>query len=326
MTTCTDGPHRGIDNAYGDLKERREKMDAKFDSSAALGVMNWIESVIGEPVENKDDMTTALHDGIVLCKLMNKLKPDSIKKTYTGTLAFKQMENIGQFLTSLPPYGVRSEDLFETPDLYEGTNMASVLVCLGQVKRVQAKHDNGETVEPQEVRQSAALKTCRVKNEPVRANKQWKNTGATKSKYEHAGKDIANAANPEDAQDGLYGDRAERKKQLDMKYDTKLEAKIREWIEAKTGESIGDDFQEGLKSGVILLNLMGKLGHEVKVNVKKMPFAERENIDNFLIAAEQFGVISSDKFNVNDLYEASNMSQVLMCIDAVKRKAESKGL
>ena len=36
------------------------------------------------------------------------------------------MENIGKFLAQCPPYGVRSDELFQAPDLYEGTNMTAV--------------------------------------------------------------------------------------------------------------------------------------------------------------------------------------------------------
>ncbi len=36
------------------------------------------------------------------------------------------MENITRFLAALPPYGVRSDELFQAPDLYEASNMTSV--------------------------------------------------------------------------------------------------------------------------------------------------------------------------------------------------------
>lgn len=36
------------------------------------------------------------------------------------------MENISQFLSALPGYGVRVEDVFQTADLFEGVNMTAV--------------------------------------------------------------------------------------------------------------------------------------------------------------------------------------------------------
>ena len=40
--------------------------------------------------------------------------------------------------------------------------------------------------------------------------------------------------------------------QMEAKYDKTLEAGVKAWIEKTTGESIGEEFQAGLKSGVIL--------------------------------------------------------------------------
>ena len=42
-------------------------------------------------------------------------------------MAFKQMENIGNFLDGCETVGVNREDLFQTVDLYEGENMAQVV-------------------------------------------------------------------------------------------------------------------------------------------------------------------------------------------------------
>jgi hypothetical protein len=41
----------------------------------------------------------ALKDGVYLCKLINTIQPGSVKKVNTTKMAFKQMENIGNFLT-----------------------------------------------------------------------------------------------------------------------------------------------------------------------------------------------------------------------------------
>ena len=39
---------------------------------------------------------------------------------------------------------------------------------------------------------------------------------------------------------------------MEAKYDKDLEKTLKSWIESTTGEKIGDDFQAGLKNGVIL--------------------------------------------------------------------------
>lgn len=38
-------------------------------------------------------------------------------------MAFKQMEQISQFLKAAEIYGIRTTDIFQTVDLWEGTNI-----------------------------------------------------------------------------------------------------------------------------------------------------------------------------------------------------------
>ena len=56
-------------------------------------VLSWIEAVLGEklPVGAYEDV---LRDGIVLCKLINKIAPGSVNKIQTSGGSFKLMENI----------------------------------------------------------------------------------------------------------------------------------------------------------------------------------------------------------------------------------------
>lgn len=72
------------------------------------------------------DFHAALRDGVVLCKLANALKANSVAKINTGNLAFKQMENINNFIEAARNMGVRPADLFQTVDLYEANNMTQV--------------------------------------------------------------------------------------------------------------------------------------------------------------------------------------------------------
>lgn len=56
-------------------------------------VLNWIFAVLGEPVP-KGAYEDILKDGIVLCKLINKLAPGSVKKIQERGTNFQLMENI----------------------------------------------------------------------------------------------------------------------------------------------------------------------------------------------------------------------------------------
>jgi hypothetical protein len=68
-----------------------------------------------------------------LCKLANALKPGSVKKINTGSLAFKQMENINSFLEFARNKGVKANDLFQTVDLYEASNMTQACCRRGKL-------------------------------------------------------------------------------------------------------------------------------------------------------------------------------------------------
>lgn len=61
----------------------------------------------------------------LLCKLINSLHPkgnEPIAKIAESKMAFKQMEQISQFLKAAEIYGVRTTDIFQTVDLWEGKN------------------------------------------------------------------------------------------------------------------------------------------------------------------------------------------------------------
>lgn len=60
------------------------QVTAKTASKRAPGVekslLSWIFEVIGEPVPENQTYEETLKDGVVICKLMNKLKPGAIDK------------------------------------------------------------------------------------------------------------------------------------------------------------------------------------------------------------------------------------------------------
>ena len=125
-----------------------------------------------------------------------------------------------------------------------------------------------------------------------------------------------------------YGMTAEIKDKLDSKYDPKLEAEARSWIEAVTAEPLpGGTFAEALNDGKVLCKLINTLrpGSVRKINDSKMAFKKMENIGNFLEAAGQYGLAKSDSFQTVDLYEAENMPQVINAIHALGRTAQKNG-
>merc|ERR1711935_600155 len=92
-------------------------------------VLDWIQEVLEEPLPS-GDFAEVLKDGVILCRLMNKIVPGAIKKFKQKGPAFLLMENIQAFLAAIKKYGVPDEEVFQTPDLFEGRNIAQVTLTL----------------------------------------------------------------------------------------------------------------------------------------------------------------------------------------------------
>jgi len=123
---------------FGLTAELQRKADAKYDDQCELEARQWIEAVLGEQVfggqTGADAMHDILKDGIILNNLANKLGGNL--KPNTTKMAFKQMENIGSFLTFCQDQlGVQKSDLFQTVDLYEKQNMNNVIMTIHAVGR-----------------------------------------------------------------------------------------------------------------------------------------------------------------------------------------------
>lgn len=63
-------------------------------------VLGWIEAVLGEkvPAGAYEDV---LRDGVILCKLINRIAPGSVNKIQTSGGSFKLMENIQRYIFAI---------------------------------------------------------------------------------------------------------------------------------------------------------------------------------------------------------------------------------
>ncbi|KAJ3090895.1 hypothetical protein HK102_002345 [Quaeritorhiza haematococci] len=123
---------------YGLDKELAERAAAKYDPEREAKVRWYIEEVSGEKFAN-DGFQESLKDGVLLCKAMNKIMPENPIKITTSKLAFKQMENIANFLDRMEKLGVPAHDRFLTVDLYEGKNMLQVIDSIFALSRHAVK-------------------------------------------------------------------------------------------------------------------------------------------------------------------------------------------
>ncbi|XP_031692275.1 calponin-3-like [Oncorhynchus kisutch] len=125
-----------------------------------------------------------------------------------------------------------------------------------------------------------------------------------------------------------YGLSAEVKSKIAGKYDMQKEEELRFWIEEVTGMAIGENFQKGLKDGIILGELINKLqpGSIKKINHSQLNWHKLENLGNFIKAILAYGMKPNDIFEANDLFENGNMTQVQSTLLSLASMAKTKGI
>ena len=100
--------------------ELAAKAAAKYDPALEAKAAQWIQGVTGVSF-NATPFGDMLKDGVVLCNMLNTIKPGTVPKPSTSSMPFKQMENVSAFLKGCRALGVGAHDCFETVDLYEQT-------------------------------------------------------------------------------------------------------------------------------------------------------------------------------------------------------------
>ncbi|KXN69206.1 hypothetical protein CONCODRAFT_40959 [Conidiobolus coronatus NRRL 28638] len=126
---------------YGIDKDIKAKIDSKYDPKRELEVREWIETVLEEQIED-EDLFEALKDGVILCRVLNKLRPNKQVKYNQSKMVFKQVNialhiliclieylqtNIATFLNGAEEIGCPKFELFQTIDLYEKKHLNQVI-------------------------------------------------------------------------------------------------------------------------------------------------------------------------------------------------------
>jgi len=139
---------------YGFTAETTKKIDLKYDAESEREAVDWINACMGgkEVAYGKDNVQNTLKDGVILCKLMNTLKPGAIGKIHPAeSNSFKHMENISNFLTAAENYGCHRGDLFQSVYLQDGQNMPAVIGGIHALgRRAQLNGFQGPTLGPKE--------------------------------------------------------------------------------------------------------------------------------------------------------------------------------
>jgi len=125
---------------YGISAAITAKTQSKRNTAVEKACVEWIYTSLEEAVP-EGSVEDILHDGVALCKLINKLQPGSVDKIYTGSEKYKLMENINKFIAAAQKYGVDHTQLFRTVDLFEKKNVPEVTGGIIALARAVAKHE-----------------------------------------------------------------------------------------------------------------------------------------------------------------------------------------
>ncbi|XP_072920860.1 LIM and calponin homology domains-containing protein 1-like isoform X4 [Hemitrygon akajei] len=88
---------------------------------------HWIEQVTGRSFGDKD-FRTGLENGILLCELLNAIKPGAVKKINRLPTPIAGLDNITLFLRACEELGLKGSQLFDPGDLQDMTNRATIKV------------------------------------------------------------------------------------------------------------------------------------------------------------------------------------------------------
>ncbi|XP_077408466.1 rho guanine nucleotide exchange factor 7b isoform X2 [Vanacampus margaritifer] len=104
-----------------------------------LGVLESPKKSISDP---EAFLRTSLQDGVVLCKLLERLRPGTTEKFFQEPRSDSEYQlNISEFIKGIGVFGVES---FEVNDLLQGLNFTKVLNCLAALNK--ATEDSGVSV------------------------------------------------------------------------------------------------------------------------------------------------------------------------------------
>lgn len=274
--------------AFGVASENaRPRAAGHHGADREAEVCSWIASRTGES-QGEATLGDWLHDGVVLCKLANGIKPGAVVTINETRGPHKQRENIGFFREFCRSVGVPEFCIFNTDALFEERDMGSVISTLCTLEGVVQKKMS-ESSQPQPA----------------------VNAGLTQHRRSGAG--------------GLQVPSACTRPRSRSPAPVDLDYEISAWIHEITGEAKGSkSTHEWLQSGRVLCILANtiKPGSVEMVNTVATPSAafkaskERENIKFFQKFMRDSGVVESSMFSTGDLHEEKNMATFLKSMAA----------
>jgi len=144
----TKQPEKPEFQNFGIDSELAKKAADNYSPGLEKEAREWMEAVTGEKLTGT--FAEVLKSGVVLCTLINTIKPDNIQKINKAKMPFVMMENINNFIAAATALGVPQQDCFMTVDLFEEKNMNQVILAIQSLGRQCRKVSgyNGPSIGP----------------------------------------------------------------------------------------------------------------------------------------------------------------------------------
>ncbi|XP_066429242.1 LIM and calponin homology domains-containing protein 1 isoform X3 [Eleutherodactylus coqui] len=107
-----------------DLEDITQPQESPPDA-ACREAQKWIEQVTGRSFGDKD-FRAGLENGILLCELLNAIKPGLIKKINRLPTPIAGLDNVTLFMRGCKELGLKESQLFDPGDLQDNTNRTAV--------------------------------------------------------------------------------------------------------------------------------------------------------------------------------------------------------
>jgi len=133
----TSTPQLAVPSLDDDMKTREQ---FKYSHEMESAAKKWIADVMEEPFPNHGTFAEVLKTGVLLCNLVNKIRPDTITRIHKTKIGFHHIENIKSYLTACEQHlGLTTEDNFQTSDLYNEKGMTLVVQQLHRLANQLSK-------------------------------------------------------------------------------------------------------------------------------------------------------------------------------------------
>ena len=299
----------------------------------------WIAAVSGAALPS-GGLGDTLKSGVVLCELLNAIRPKTVRRVSKSKMPFSQRENVKAFTDGARDLGVPDMENFGTEDLFEAKNLRQVQICLESLaaQLFELEGYDGPTFG------KPRTKGHRTGHKAASGGGLWGKSGGAfgttpdarkrqKSvvpahKYQKAAVLNANF----DASAALAA--ATPTNAYRQEYDGEPMEQALSWIAELTaydlpsgGETLADDFFSGLQTGEVLCALANMIVPHSVPHIARVAHSHsagsalsaRVNIQAFVDAARDIGVLDRDLFEPNDLFERRNLPHVVRAILALGR-------